>query len=169
MLGKIISFAVGAAIGSAVTYILINKKFETRFRHEVDSAMEEIAKRKIDSKKSEEEIKEYHETIVEYTNKESEDDDMPKKNRVYVISPEEFGKNDYDAESLNYYADGVLTNSWDEVIEDVDGFVGEDSLTRFGEYEDDCVYVRNEVLQTDYEILLDERKFSDIVNEDLED
>ena len=94
---------------------------------------------------------------------------MPKKNRVYVISPEEFGNNDYDAESLNYYADGVLTNSWDEVIEDVDGFVGEDSLTRFGEYEDDCVYVRNEVLQTDYEILLDERKFSDIVNEDLED
>ena len=46
-------------------------------------------------------------------------------------------------------------------IEDVDDVVGMESLTRFGEYEDDSVFVRNDRLRCDYEILMDERTYSE--------
>jgi hypothetical protein len=46
----------------------------------------------------------------------------------------------------------------------VDDVVGFESLNRFGEYEDDSVFVRNDRLKCDYEILLDRRKYSDVVN-----
>ena len=38
--------------------------------------------------------------------------------------------------------------------EDPTGIVGDDFKKHFGEYEDDCVYVRNDNLDIDYEILL---------------
>lgn len=39
--------------------------------------------------------------------------------------------------------------------------IGFESLGHFGEYEDDSVFVRNDRLKTDYEILLDEENYSD--------
>ena len=102
--------------------------------------------------------------ITTTTNKEEEggNESMNTK-KPYVISPDEFGELDeYEAVSLNYYADGVLTDDWDNVIEDVDGIVGKDSLTHFGEYEEDSVFVRNDNLKTDYEILMDVRNFSSV-------
>lgn len=90
--------------------------------------------------------------------------------RIYIIPPEEFGQKDgYDAISLNYFADGVLTDDWNEPIEDVEGTVGKESLTHFGEYEDDSVFVRNDVLKADYEILKDLKNFSDLMDDDDED
>lgn len=82
--------------------------------------------------------------------------------RPYVIDPIEFGDDDYEQETLTYYADGVLTDEWDNVIENVDDLVGTDSLTHFGEYEEDCVHVRNDLLKTDFEICRDLRKFSEV-------
>ena len=41
-----------------------------------------------------------------------------------------------------------------------DDVVGMESLTHFGEYEDDSVFVRNDRLKCDYEILMDERTYS---------
>ena len=79
----------------------------------------------------------------------------------YVIPPEEYDENDYETESLTYYADGVLTDMYDNIIEDVEDTVGTDSLTHFGEYEDDSVFVRNDERQIDYEILLDSDKYYD--------
>lgn len=77
--------------------------------------------------------------------------------KPYVIPPEEFDEGDYQTETLTYYADGVLTDDFDNVIENVEAMVGEDSLNHFGEYEPDSVYVRNDAFKTDYEILLDVR------------
>ena len=48
------------------------------------------------------------------------------------------------------------------MISDVDNVVGKDSLSKFGEYEPDSVYVRNDREKTDYEILADTRCYSDI-------
>lgn len=85
------------------------------------------------------------------------------REKPYVIAPEEFGEmDDYETVSLTYYSDGVLTDDFDNEIEDVEGMVGEDSLDHFGEYEDDSVFVRNDRYKTDYEILLDLRKYSDV-------
>lgn len=76
----------------------------------------------------------------------------------YVIPPQEFGENrddNYAEESMVYYTDGVLTFSNGDIVEDIVGTIGYESLTKFGEYEDDAVYVRNDKYKVDYEILLD--------------
>ena len=84
--------------------------------------------------------------------------------KPYVISPDEFGEYyDYDTISLTYYADQVLVDEDDELVEDIEGTVGFESLNAFGMYEDDSVFVRNDRLKCDYEILLDQRKYSDVI------
>lgn len=84
---------------------------------------------------------------------------------IYVIKPEVFGEEDgYEEESLTYYADKVLCDEQDNVIEDADSMVGPDFADYFGVYEDDAVYVRNEHLKIDYEILADSRKYSSLYN-----
>lgn len=84
--------------------------------------------------------------------------------RPYVISPDEFGEySDYSQISLTYYSDNVLADENNERVEDVDRAVGIDFSDHFGEYEDDSVFIRNERLKVDYEILLDQRKYSDIL------
>ena len=87
-------------------------------------------------------------------------DDAP-----YVIPPEEFGETDYEIISLTYYADGILADDMDDIVDDVDDIVGADSLTHFGEYEEDSVFVRNDLREVDYEILRDPRKYSDVVGD----
>lgn len=73
---------------------------------------------------------------------------------IRVISPVELGDSDYETITLKYYDDDILTDERDEIIEDPVGIVGDDFKKHFGEYEDDCVYVRNDNLDVDYEILL---------------
>ena len=86
--------------------------------------------------------------------------------KPYVISPEEFGEfEDYERISLSYYADQILADEDDEKVEDVDNVVGLESLAHFGEYEDDSVFVRNDRLKCDYEILLDQRTYSDVIKQ----
>ena len=84
--------------------------------------------------------------------------------RPYIIEPQEFGALDgYSLITLYHYSDNVLADDCDELVEDLDNVVGEDYASHFGEYEDDCVYVRNDRLKADYEICRDLRKYSDVV------
>lgn len=95
------------------------------------------------------------------TEKEEVDEWM--EDKVYIIKPEIFGEEDgYEEVSLTYYADGVLCDEQDNVIEDVTSMVVPDFADYFGYYEDDAVYVRNELLKTDYEILADSRDYADL-------
>ena len=83
--------------------------------------------------------------------------------KPYIISPEEFGDFDeYTKLSLTYYSDGVLADENDEIVDDIDETVGADFADHFGEYEDDSVFVRNDRLKCDYEILRDNRSYSDV-------
>ena len=86
--------------------------------------------------------------------------------RPYVIKPDEFGELDgYETRTLTYYADGYLVDPIDdEIIEEIEELVSFDVFNHFGEYEEDAVYVRNDVGQCDYEILQDEGNFEDIIN-----
>ena len=86
--------------------------------------------------------------------------------RPYVIDPWDFGGEEgYDTVTLIYYADDVLTDSDNNVIEDedIDDFVGADFAEHFGEYEKDCVCVRNDRLKIDYEICRDIIKYSTLL------
>lgn len=82
----------------------------------------------------------------------------------YVISPDAFGEfDDYVLISLTYYSDGVLTDEDDEPIDDIEGIVGKDYASHFGEYEEDSVFIRNDRMKCDYEILRDLRKYTDVL------
>lgn len=101
-----------------------------------------------------------------YSNHEIAKDAVAPMIEPYVIPPEEFGDADgYEKISLSYYADKILADEDDETVDDVENTVGLDSLNHFGDYEYDSVFVRNDRLKCDYEILLDRRRYSDVVNE----
>ena len=81
--------------------------------------------------------------------------DIPSE-KPYVISPEEFDELGYTICELTYYAgNDVLVDDEGDPIEDPGRTVGTEFSSHFGEYEDDAVFVRNDRLMSDYQILLD--------------
>jgi len=91
--------------------------------------------------------------------------------KPYTISPTQFVNEEpyFDKISLEYFNDGILANALsEEIIENVEYFIGADALDKFGEYEEDVVYVRNERISTDYEIIRQDRPFARF-DEDEED
>lgn len=82
--------------------------------------------------------------------------------RPYIIPPEEFAYGDNSFETLHYYTDGVLADDDGNVIKNVKDTVGDDALNSFGQYEDNAVFVRDEVNHIDYEILLEPDAYADV-------
>ena len=86
--------------------------------------------------------------------------------KPYVISPDEYGEMGYMTASLTLYDDGVLVDDADdEIISNPEDIIG-DALSRFGEYEDDAIHVRDENVECDYEILKSEKTFSEVYKGD---
>lgn len=178
-LSNIVIFTAGALVGSVVTYKLMKDRYEQEYdEYENEYEETDISDSSNDEHSENEEvvdIREYEKNITEmgYTNYsnsksvEKEKDASDVDDGPYVIPPEEFDTlDDYEGVTYTYYADGVLADERDEIVEDVDDVVGLDSLETFGEYEDDSIFVRNDKLRLDFEILRDVRKYSDVVNTD---
>lgn len=188
-LNNFLMLAIGAAIGSVVTWKFLKEKYELIAKEEIESVKAEYSlwKDEEDEKRISEDLEldeddeenasgvpsslaaEYAKIIKEngYENEEKEDDDEVSK--PVVISPEDLYDADYPVVTLIYYADGVLTDDNDNIIEDIDDIVGEESLNTFGEYEDDAVYVRNDRTKCNYEILRDYDRFEDKYSDSVED
>jgi hypothetical protein len=188
-LSKILIFASGAAIGSVVTWKIVTDRYSQIIEEELESIKNEILEELEEEDDVEDDIQEevkpatedkttYNNIVEEagyrnYSNRtpakqvipeeEKKEEEIEDMGGPYVISPDDFDEHDdYEVVSLVYYSDKVLTDEDDNIIEDVEGMVGEESLNHFGEYEDDSVFVRNDERKTDYEILLDERRFADV-------
>lgn len=76
----------------------------------------------------------------------------------YVISFKEFNQNEpnHEQATLTYYAmDDTLADSKDAPVDNTEYTVGDDNLTRFGHgsHDRNVVYVRNEKLSMDFEIV----------------
>lgn len=179
-----LAFIAGAGIGSVCTWQLLKRKYELIAQEEIDSVKVAYAERE-----SRKEFRDGLKVAEDRTPKEVDDMDFKKYASIiqkegytdysktveekkgeafvekpYVISPEEFGEfEEYEKISLTYYADEVLADENDEEVDDVEEIVGKESLNHFGEYEDDSVFVRNDRLKCDYEILLDQRNHSNVV------
>lgn len=183
-----LGFIIGAASGATVAWYLLKDKYETLAQEEIDSVKEVFARREQemknetvkrnvadgikDSDRTKPDLKEYAEQLkkngyTRYSDLSADDEGVSdKQTKPYVIPPEQFGDDEnYDQISLTYYADGVLADENDEVIDDVEETVGIESLNHFGEYEDDSVFVRNDTRKCDYEILLDQRIYSEVAEE----
>lgn len=167
-------FVLGVAVGIGSTYTYFRKKYEIIAQNEIDSVKESLSKA-YEKKATVFEKPDIREVINERRKK----NDASKKEMVdilktagykpdinsekpYVISPQEFGEMpEYMCISLTYYADGVVTDDDNEVLEDWADLVSADALTHFGEYEDDSVFIRNDTLKADYEILKDPSPYRD--------
>ena len=80
----------------------------------------------------------------------------------YVIAPYDFGELDgYRKFELTYYADDVLEDEDYNIINDREDLIGRESLYTFGEFDDDAVFVRNEKLRSDFQILKDYRTYAE--------
>ena len=190
---NLLFFVAGAAIGSVVTWKLIEKKYKDLADEEIESVKETFKNRK--SKITKDEVKETVEKVINkwkepketvedivtsegyYTEDEEETEEDDESNYTvdvdpgvevivpYVITPEQFGEYDeYGTKTLTYYADNVLTDEIDNPItsDEMITMIGPDALDHFGEYEDDSVYIRDEMNEMDYEILKSEKMFSEI-------
>ena len=187
-LSNLLLFTAGAALGSLVTWRIFKSRYEIvdeDYDEEPDDPVEgddgnksESTETKIDYNKKPP-LKDYVKMVENYgykpkthmeeveeelANGEQGDEDIYEP---FIIRPEEYGElHAYETLSLNYYADGVLTDDLDNPIEDVESLVPADFADHFGEYDDNAVFVRNDNLECDYEILRDLRKFTDVVGED---
>lgn len=160
-------FAVGVLVGSGATYKYFKTKYEKIAEEEIAST-EEVFRRKMEKVEhvtNEHVEKRAYEIVASRYDQHDttgEEEMVGVDNRPYIITPEEFEDTEYKTESLIYYADQTLTYENDDVVENPDELVGLDSLSRFGEYEKDAVYVRNDRLKTDFEILADSNRYDDL-------
>lgn len=175
----VLCFVLGAGVGAFATYKLVEKHFKDIADEEIKSVIKKFKERekqltskisvetsgKTDAKRSGRlPWDAYNKPITPeslgYNNAAVEE----KPKYISIISPDEFGEySDYETVSLTYYADGVLTDQMDNIIDNVEDYVGKGFETHFGEYEDDSVFVRNDDKAIDFEILRDNRTYQEVV------
>ena len=190
-LSNTIIFTVGAAVGSAVTWYFAKGYFAKIAQEEIESVKEVFSKFESVETEENDDIPEhpcqddefqvpdpeyistvkpaYHSLAKQYESPafKTEEKEVSDVDRPYVIRPDEYGQfSDYLTFELTYYDDGVLADDTDEVVDDIDGVIGYESLKHFGEYDEedpDILHVRNDRLKADYEIAMVSTKFSDVV------
>lgn len=175
-LSNTLAFVLGAATGSFVAQLMLKNKYERRAREEIDSVKEMFSSRqaepiKGEKTKTEDEAEkdedgdatELFNIIHQYRS--SLDGEEEKNNMIkpYVIPPEEYGSLGYKCVSLTYFEDGVVADDRDNVFANADEIIGEDFADHYGEYEDDSVFIRNDKLKRDYEILRDRGTFAELM------
>ena len=192
IIGVAIGLTVGGAVGYLVGSKLTEKKCRDICEQEIASVKaafskdykitiedvrteaEEKAREAAEKAKNKPDILKYSEVVkkagynAKYgkifdelrTSTKGDDKEFP-----YVITPEEYGElPDYEQSSLIYYEeDGVVATESDDIVEGPDEVVGLDSLKHLGEYANDSVYVRNDRLKCDYEILRDPGSFEEMM------
>ena len=164
-------FAAGLAIGAVAGACVIKNKVLADAKEEIEEVREYYrSKRGVKEEQQEvepvTEEKEYKDIVSNngYVNY-----NKPEKIQTsefidpYIIDPSEFGEEvGYDTETLTYFADGVLVDDVDDVIEEPDLVVGSNNLDIFEEFGASSIYVRNVMYKTDYEVLRDDWKYSDL-------
>ena len=184
-------FATGAIVGAAVAAKAVREKYQQEAEEEIAEMREyyrELKKEatKVDTTEDDtkEESKEDFRPIeelaeaegiikdkgyVNYTNyndtdyNENNKEEQVDEDEIYIIDPEEFGgeNGEYDTATLTYFKDGVLADEVDEVVTyNVIG--GEENLQPFKDYPDcTAVYVRDDNIMVDYEILRDPYQYDE--------
>ena len=183
MFKNLVIFTVGALAGAAGAYIYTKDKYEQIIDEEIQSVKDRYKKKAEETKKEESEpteepseiVKEEYKDIVKdnnyvnYTKYMDGEKAVEKKEVVestdfpYAIDPEEFGEEPgYDTITYTYFADGVLVDDVDDVVDEPEIMVGLENLKIFEEFGASAVYVRNDIYRMDIEILKDDWNWSDI-------
>ena len=172
-------FVIGVVTGTFAGAQIAKKKYEEIANEEIEEIRAYYKERENEAKEVEEsnaveapeeksievEERKQYDNIIKRGNYMAVDEEEQNNvcDEAYPIDPSEFGNDGKNAtETLTYFADGVLVNEVDEVVEDPDLVVGRHHIDIFNEFPDaTCVYVRNDLDGTDYEILKDDWCWSD--------
>ena len=178
---NILFFLLGAGVGSTVVYFVVKKHYENLIDEEVES-VRQYYKSQEDEDEEETELSENEEKMPRKEPKTEKNDEnyqeliekmnygefFPKKEKTeevaveadiptrYVINGDAFaGDNRNEKVSLYYFeGDGVFMNiESDEIVPNGMDLIGEENFERLGEFEEDVLYVRNDVTKTDYEVI----------------
>ena len=176
--------ATAYILGIGTGILIIREKMERKYRKIAQEEIDSVKKAFSESKKKENDAaheKEappaatqspvetlplgssalYEQVIADSRRRAAEN---PGPEAPYIIEPEDFALDeDYLKVTYTYYADGVLTDENGDVVGREDDVFKSDFAKHFGEYDaGDCVYVRNDKIRCDYEIIQDEGYYSDI-------
>lgn len=107
------------------------------------------------------------EEIVNY-GPEDDEEALDMDTAIYTISDLDFntGAPDHDKITITYYeGDDTLADEREEIIPDINYTVGEDTLSKFGylEHDPDVIYVRNNRISVDFEIIRDYGSYEETV------
>lgn len=178
----ILSFLGGAAISGVVTWKVLEKRTEEKYKtisdEEIRSVKEVFTvpkKETSSSTENKEDIKEAvnkpsltavaKEIAKQYTNysnvaEPERREPLPwEEPRIKVIEPDKYGeREEYDQIELTLYADGILADERDDIVEKE--VVG-DALDHMGEYDDDVIHVQDDEKKRYFEIMVDNRSYED--------
>ena len=149
---------------------------------EVKEENEKVDPLKVKPQTGREDYNSYYKMTQNYT---SQNEEKPKRassisdlnaftyeksvDRPYIIDPEDYGEeDDYDTMQLTYFmGDKTLVDeSADDTIDEPDLHIGLDNLAIFDEFQGaSSIYVRNDILKMDFEILKDDCAYSDLQDE----
>jgi hypothetical protein len=182
-----------AALGSGVTYLVLNKRLEAKYEEIAREDLKDAkAYYKILYKKGEEyaspvDLAESLDVKVQELGYAPSDDEIVTVNeqeplgqyepegdwdaevrkrtsdKPYIVTQQEHLESELTQITLTYFEeDDVLVDEGETPIEKVDETVGEINLTRFGHVSKDnnVVYVRNERLEVDFEIVRNKGSFA---------
>ena len=196
-LKTIVIFTSGAALGSFVTWAAVRNRYKRIADEEIKSVkaaykFEPITDEDIEQANT---VTEEIESVIKYPKREKQtekpepidytkyyrhsvtsipfekEDENEKQmdDKPYIIEPEEFGQlDDYMDIGLTYYADGVLADDGDDIVDDIDGTVGIDNLKTFNEFNADSICVRNDSRKVDYDISRDLRTYKEVTGFDID-
>lgn len=175
-------FAAGALAGAFAGARIAKKHYEELAQEEIEEVRayyknkeEKIeepkeVEEKVEEKSIEVEEKKEYDSIIKHgnymtmeENEENEEDELcDSDDEPYIIDPSEFGNyGHYATQTCTYFADGVLVDDVDEVIEDPETLVGNYHVDIFRDFDATSVYVRNDWMKMDFEIIRDDWFWSD--------
>lgn len=112
----------------------------------------------------------YDENVSKYIQENIDESDIDEDapSEPYVISRDSYENEylDFHKNSLVYFTeDKILCDDQDEQIDNIDFFIGEESLMMFGEGSDDedIVFVRNHKIQCDFEVVREHQSYKENV------
>lgn len=171
-------FIFGSALGALVSWKVLEKKYADIAQEEIDSVKAAFRRRNSENSKDDTPTDIYPKPKIEEpvvtekpdysaysAAKTVESEKLEPEDKPYVISPMEFdGIEGYEVAELTYYAgDDTLVDDRGDPVDDVIKTVGTEFASHFGEYEDDSVFVRNDRHMCDYQILLDSRRYGEVL------
>lgn len=156
MNNKVLIFSLGVAVGAVASWFVAREKYRKIADDEIASVKEVFQRKK---KEEAEEKETYCDLVDAYDTKTVDEDIVEDKDDSmlpYIIEPEEYGnKADNECTVLMWYGDDILTDTYGVNVDDIDNTVGREFIDHFGDNpeEPDVVYVRNDRLEMDYQIL----------------